>query len=205
MKKTLTTLSSLALLALASQASAAVVFNAGFEDPISNPAGPPHFGGWTAFSGNAAATAVSSTTNPRSGASSADLFINGVGDTFAGVFQDFAVVPGDEVSFEAWHASTAGSDIGYEYRIEWRNASDAELSRVQLTDAPGTDYEMFSVSGTAPVDSSYVRVVYAVQSFQGGTTGGLFMDDVVVTIPEPTGTSLLGLAFLGAALRRKRS
>ncbi len=155
---------------------------------MSNPIGPPHFGGWPAFSGDLAATAVSSMSNPRSGFSSAYIFITNVEDTYAGVFQNFAVVPAGDVTFEAWHASTFGSDIGYEYRIERQKNDDSEISRVELTDAPGTAFEMFSVSGTAPVDTSFDLVIYAAQSFQGGTTGGVFMDDVAVTtIPEPSG------------------
>ena len=75
---------------------------------------------------------------------------------------------------------------------------------------PGATYEMFSVSGTAPAGAVAARFVYAVQTFgseqDGGATNSGFInvDDISVTIPEPSAATLFGLGLVGLLLRRKR-
>src|SRR5262245_49532437 len=76
--------------------------NPGFEDFITMD-GPPFVGSWEAFNGGAGAFASNSSFSPRSGAQHAILFINNVDNTFAGIFQDVLVSPGQPVEFSIWH------------------------------------------------------------------------------------------------------
>lgn len=101
-------------------------------------------------------------------------------------------------------------DVGIEYRIEWRDAADNEISRDQLTATTfGSPYSQFSVGGVAPAGAVAARAIIALQSFQGGTQGLIRVDDTSFTgpaaIPEPTALAMLGLGGLGLVARRRRS
>lgn len=183
--------------------------NPGFEDAATFTSdGPPFVGSWEAFSGGAGSFSQRDDVMPRSGGFSAHLGIDNVDNTFAGLFQDVAVLPGQQVTFSGWNkADSSPFGPGAEFRIEWRDAA-AELSRTSNLDPGLTDvYTQFSRTETVPAGAIFARAVYAIQTFGGTTnTGHAFLDDLSFTIvPEPATTALIGLA--GAALvavRRRR-
>jgi hypothetical protein len=194
----------------ASLASAANVFvDPGFENPGTITFdGAPFLGTWEGFNGGGA-TAGATTTLPRSGASALTLTITATPNTFAGVFQDAAVIAGTEYNFSGFHASTSTPlSLVVEARIEWRNAS-AEVSRTpNSTPVPGTSYTPFSLTATAPAGATFARVVYAVQSFATSPNGNgvVHVDDVSFSaVPEPSSLGLLAVGAMALGRRRRQA
>lgn len=190
---------------------AATISNGGFETPLAGDGGPPFSGRWTAFAGSANASAMTSTTNPNSGSSSLALSIQGDDNSFAGAFQDLAIVPGQSISLSGMYSSIDPQGVTLEMRIEWRDAAGNEFARVEQNGGqPGAVYSMFNLeSGEAPTGAVAGRVVFAVQTFGGeplpGNTGTIYFDDVAAsTIPEPGSSLLALLGVLGFAARRSR-
>jgi PEP-CTERM motif len=183
----------------ASQASANLLANPGFESPITMD-GPPFVGSWEGFQGGGA-SAANGSSMPRSGAMEVDLGLTTI-NTFAGVFQDVPVTALSPVTFSGWHkAGTSPLNLGTEIRIEWRNSvSDTEVSRTaNLTPVATADYTQFVLATSAPATANIARVVYAIQSFSTAPlgNGGVFIDDFSVTVPEPS-TSTLALAGIAS-------
>ncbi len=201
-------LSVAAVAAFAGAASANLLANAGFEDPVTYD-GAPFVGFWEAFSGGDNAASFNSMANPRSGMQNLELTITNSDNSFAGAFQDAAVVAGQMYTWSGWHALGAGDfDLGVEFRIEWRDSvNNVEISRTpNSTDAPsGTDYEAWSLTAVAPAGADTARVVYAIQSFGNDdlfNTGIVYLDDVSF-VPAPGAMAMLGLGGLAAARRRR--
>jgi hypothetical protein len=196
----------------ASQASANLLANPSFESPVTAD-GPPFVGSWEAFQG-ANASAANGSSMPRTGTMEVDLGLTAI-NTFAGVFQDVPVTPFSPVTFSGWHkAGTSPLNLGTEIRIEWQDATDAhEVGRTpNLTPVATADYTPFTLSTSAPATAAFARVVYAIQSFSTAPlgSGGVFIDDFSVTVPEPASVCLLGLGVFGLlgfsrARRRARS
>jgi MYXO-CTERM domain-containing protein len=97
-------------------------------------------------------------------------------------------------------------------RIEWRNSvTETEISRTpNLITTPSltTDYQQFSVSAPVPVGANLARIVYAIQTYDGGpgNTGTVYLDDASFeVVPEPA-AGLLGVIALalGCGVRRRR-
>lgn len=188
----------------ATLASANVLANPGFEDPITFD-GAPFIGSWEGFAGGGA-TSGNSTAFPRSGASHADLTINAADNTFAGVFQDVLVQPGASVTFSGYHMTpTSVLGVATEIRIEWRDAAN-EVGRTPNTlTLPSAAYTEFTLTATAPLNADRGRLVYAIQSFGGepnpGNTGTVYLDDMSAIVPEPSSLALVAAFGL---LRRTR-
>ena len=197
---------------VAPQASANLLTNPGFEDPVTSD-GPPFVGFWEAFNGGAGASATNSAVMPRSGAMHLDVSIVNTNNTFAGAFQDVPnLLAGTSATFSGWHKRTNTLDADAEIRIEWRNSvSNTEISRtpnfVPTADIT-TDYTPFSLTAMVPVGADTARVVYALQTFSGGAsnTGTVYLDDMsFVGVPEPTTLVFAGLAsVLGISVCRRR-
>ena len=193
------------ILVCALPSQAAILFNPGFEEPITYD-GPPFVGSWEGFSGGAGAAAFNSTAMPRSGAQHLTLLITNTDNTFAGAFQDVPVTGGEFYTFGGFHMTPSSPfDVTAEIRIEWRDAFN-EISRTQnliptLTGA----YAEFSLSETAPAGAQFARVVYAIQSFtpEPTNTGTVYLDDVTF-VPEPSSLSLLAGGALLLARRGRR-
>ncbi|QDV74002.1 hypothetical protein [Botrimarina mediterranea] len=188
--------------------AANLLVDPGFEDPASLTFdGAPFVGTWEGFNNGGANTTALSGTNPRTGASSLDLFL-GDANGFAGAFQEVPAFEGAEVTFTGWHALATGSVAGgTEVRIEFVDAGGVEVGRTgNLAPSLTADgnYESFIQSGIAPAGTAGARAVYAIQSFGAGLTQNVFVDDLSMTvIPEPAAVLL---ALLGLApLTRRRS
>jgi hypothetical protein len=185
-----------------------LLVNPGFEDPITSD-GPPFIGSWEGFQG-ANASAANSMISPRTGAQHVSIATTG-DQTFAGVFQDVAVIAGQETVFSGFYrAETAPLGPVSEIRIEWRNAgSNTEISRtLNLTTPPTGVYTEFSLAATVPAGADLARVVYAIQTFTNEgqpDTGAVFLDDMSFVVPEPSSALALGAGGLVMALRRRRS
>lgn len=183
--------------------------NNDFEGPFGN-GDVINVANWHSFAGPGATGAGANTTSPLSGLTHGQIEIAGASNSFAGLQQQAAVTAGDLYTFSFFAEEDAGLDVGIEYRIEWRDAADNEISRDQLTATTfGSPYSQFSVGGVAPAGAVAARAIIALQSFQGGTQGLIRVDDTSFTgpaaIPEPTALAMLGLGGLGLVARRRRS
>jgi hypothetical protein len=201
-----------ALVALCATHSAADELggNLGFEGAFGGIVAPTP-GNWFGFVGPGAVGAGVNTDDPRTGLNNAAIVIAGAANSFAGLQQNVdGITVGEAYSFSFYGKTAPGPfDVGTEFRIEWLDAGGAEVSRDQLT-TPFTDtYTQYSVGGSAPVGATQLRAVIALQSFQGGTTGTVRIDDTSiqgpsVAVPEPGSIALLGLGMLGLVAQRRR-
>jgi hypothetical protein len=184
LKYCLVAVAATSIAAAGSLASANLLVNPGFEDPVTSD-GAPFVGFWEVFSldgdqdtGNDIAR--NSTAMPRSGNQSLELAIEAnTPDSFAGVFQDVDGLSEDQnMTFSGWHKSLLEPG-GIEIRIEWRDSlNDVEISRTpNFTPTPGSEYELFSLTADVPAGADVGRVVYAIQSFGAPPGQQVFVDD----------------------------
>jgi hypothetical protein len=188
---------------LSMSASANMLANPGFEDPVTTD-GPPFVGFWEAFTASAATFSRNSTVMPRTGLQSLELIIDDEVNQFAGAFQDVTgLSAGQATSFSGWHKSLDDSG-GIEIRIEWRDSiNNVEISRTpNFSPSVGSVYEPFQVDAVVPAGADSARLVYAIQSFGGVLNQTVYVDDTSF-IPAPSIAALLGVGGLGLARRRR--
>lgn len=210
MKRTCVGLLALALLVAGSaSASANLLANPGFENPVLG--GGDTFGavGWNVFGGG--------TFTIKNAPHSGDNAFKTFGVT-SGAYQDFATTAGQSWQGGAWILNPSfdamtGAQIAA-VNIEWRDASNNVLSYISspggLTAASpqgstAADYSYAPVSGVAPAGAVTARFVVLTGAFGAPGGGAPFFDDAsFVLVPEPA-TAMLGVVAMTAlvALRRR--
>ncbi len=192
--------------------------NPGFEDPLgfdfSNPTN------WNGFFGGQAGTFLQSFNDtgatPRSGNNALVTTIRGVPgvtngfDGFTGQVQTvFGVTPGLVYEFSVWARTNPRVLDGVEYRIEWIDAGNNEVGRLNtvLNNSLTSDYQRFSFTDTAPAGAAAAKLVLAVQSFfhtgDIADTSVAWDDASFNTIPGPGACAILALGGLFAGRRRR--
>ncbi len=164
-----------------------VLGNPGFESPVI-PAGPPEYYGagsaWTSFGGGIY-TVSSAVVTPNSGGQSLKLF----GGCCSGAFQQFPTTPGSTWNGGVWMLNSSNDPMGggqvAAVNIEWIKADFTNsniipfISNGTFTAASTRDvWTLQPISGVAPADAAYARLVVITGDFlPGGPGGAPFYDD----------------------------
>jgi hypothetical protein len=202
----------LALMLLAASsgvASANLLVNPGFENPVLG--GGDTFGaiGWNVFGGGT----YTIKTSPHSGDNAFKTF-----GTTSGAYQDFAAAPGQLWQGSAWvlnpsFDAMSGAQIAA-VNIEWRDAGNNVISFISSPNgltasspqgSTAADYVFAPVSGVAPAGTTTARFVLITGAFTGPGGGAPFFDDAsFALVPEPATAGLLGAAGLALMAMRRR-
>jgi hypothetical protein len=192
-------------------ASANLLANPGFENPVLG--GGDVFGavGWNVFGGGTYTIKLA----PHTGDNAFKTF----GQT-SGAYQEFPATAG-----QTWQGSAfllnpsfdamSGAQIAA-VNIEWRDAGDNVLSFISSPNgltagspqgSTAADYVYAPISGVAPVGTAKARFVLITGAFGGAGGGAPFFDDAsFVRVPEPATAFLAGSAGLAiVAMRRRRN
>lgn len=203
---------------VASASASNLLNNAGFEDPLgfdfSNPSN------WNGFFGGPAGTFLQAFNDtgaaPRSGANALVTTIRGVAgvtdgfNAFTGHVQIVnGIVGGQMYELSVYARTNPLINNGAEFRIEWQDASGAELGRLNtvITGGLTSSYQRFAFTDTAPAGTARAAIVLAVESFtNNGTqsdTSVAWDDASFAVVPAPGALGLVGGLAL-AGLRRRR-
>ncbi|MEM8680542.1 MAG: PEP-CTERM sorting domain-containing protein [Planctomycetota bacterium] len=216
-KKALFVLTAIASLTVsANTASANLLSNGSFESVLEY--ADPNLPNWFAFFG-AGSTGTFSTVDPgymgmvmpSVGANNLSIANDGTPDGFSGVLQAVAGSAGLEYTFSFDAKSNSGPSfpLGAEFRIEWLDDGGVigDTGNIAIAGSLTEQYQQFSVTATAPVGTTRVQPVIAVETFSAnGSAGNLFVDNTVLTaVPEPATAGLLSLASVALFCLRRRS
>lgn len=203
-----------AAMGAAGTASANVLVNPGFESPAIVPPAVEYGGagdGWTAF--NAVFTVSSAVVTPNSG----DQCLKTFGGGANGAFQEFPASPGEIWNGGVWMLNSS-SDLMANgqvaaVNIEWHKSNGDPSDIIPFitngtftaADAPVDTWTLQTVTGTAPADAAFARLVILTGDFlPGGPGGAPFFDDAFFeVIPTPGALTLLGIGGLAATRRRR--
>jgi hypothetical protein len=137
-----------------------------------------------------------------------------------GFYQDFAATIGEAYDFWGYLYTPSGGDqytwdgenLTYAtVKVEWHRSDDSLISSTDAThftpdNSPDT-WTQVTGSDTAPAETDYGRIVFAIEG-AGPGSGTVAFDNVDVSqqaIPEPTTFALVAGAFGLLYLRRKLS
>lgn len=220
-----------ASIGVASEASANLLVNGGFEVPVQ---GPPNFAafnvpagsslitGWTIVQGNVDLTTTANygpgvnTLHPSS-VQDIDLIgdTRGSGGVFGGISQSLATIVGQlyQLTFDFAHNNGGFSANGYAAQVTVADANapanavlSTEISRVFNE----LGWEAFSQTFTANSDLTLLSFI----GTRGAFNAGIYLDEVSVVavtavpaVPEPStwATMILGLAGIGFMAYRRKS
>jgi hypothetical protein len=132
------------------------------------------------------------------------------------LFQDVAGTPGLIYTLTGWAGAEPNALMtGAEFVLEFRDGGGGLISSVVLDLMPtlfvdngeAFDYKFYSLSGTAPAGTAFVRSRASMLGAQSNPQGGgqaYVVDDFTLTaVPEPATMAVLGLGA-AALLRRRR-
>ena len=193
------------LLAMPLAASANLLGNPGFESPVT-PVGPPEYYGagdaWNSFGGGIYTQSL--VAGPaHTGNQALKLF----GGCCSGAFQQFPALPGQTWNGGVWMLNWSGDPMAggqvAAVNIEWKkadgNASDIVpfITNGTFTAASPRDaWTLQTITGVAPADAAFARLVVITGDFQPGGPGGApRMDDAffeVISGPTPVQASTWG-------------
>ena len=179
----------LVLLVTVGSASANVLGNPGFESPATPVAPPEYYGAgsdWTSFGGGIYTISSAVGIPPNSGNQLLKLF----GGCCSGAFQQFPCVPGDTWNGGVWmrnddHDPMGGGQVAA-VNIEWIQADGVTQSTIipfisngTFTAAsPQNVWTLQTITGVAPADAAFARLVVITGDFlPGGPGGAPFFDD----------------------------
>jgi len=189
----------LLLLVTTGMASANVLTNPGFESPSTSP-GVEYYGagdGWTSFGGGIY-TIASAVVVPNSGSQSLKMF----GGCCSGAFQQFPSAPGETWNGGVWMLNDpldqmAGGQVAA-VNIEWIQADGSTQSAIipfisngtfTAPDAPVGTWTLQTITGVAPADAAYARLVIITGDFiPGGPGGAPKFDDAFLEMQGPVAT-----------------
>jgi hypothetical protein len=190
-------------LLVAGSVSANVLTNPGFESPATPVAPPEYYGagsGWTSFGGGIYTISSAVGVPPNSGNQLLKLF----GGCCSGAFQQFPCVPGDTWNGGVWmrndtHDPMGGGQVAA-VNIEWIQADGVTNSTIipfisngTFTAAsPRNVWTLQTITGVAPADAAFARLVVITGDFlPGGPGGAPFFDDAffeVLGVPAEEST-----------------
>jgi hypothetical protein len=197
--------------AATSVASANLLTNPGFENPVLG--GGDVFGatGWNVFGGGTYTIKAS----PHSGDNAFKTF-----GVTSGAYQEFPASAGQQWQGSAWilnpsFDAMSGVQVAA-VNIEWRDAADGLISFISSPNglnaaspqgSTAVDYSLAPVSGVAPAGTAKARFVLLTGAFGGNGGGAPFFDDAsFAPVPEPASALLAGAVGIAiVALRRQRS
>jgi hypothetical protein len=193
----------LVLLVTAGSASANVLVNPGFESPATPVAPPEYYGagnGWTSFGGGIYTISSAVGVPPNSGNQLLKLF----GGCCSGAFQQFPCMPSDNWNGGVWMRNDNFDPMGggqvAAVNIEWIKADGVTNSSIipfisngTFTAAsPRNVWTLQTITGVAPADAAFARLVVITGDFlPGGPGGAPFFDDAffeVLGVPAEEST-----------------
>jgi len=134
--------------------------------------------------------------------------LNTTGEDETGWTRDALIAANYTLSFDAGWTFNAASDPGVTnvQVFAWDGATETALADAIAFDLPGVyqtwdsfEYD-FSIAPGDSVIGQDLRI-----KFNTPSGGGVGFDSIIVSIPEPSSTALLGLGGLAFIMRRKRS
>lgn len=180
----------------ASVATANSLGNPGFEIPVIPPGPPEYYGAgasWTSFGGGIY-TVSAAVVAPHSGLQSLKLF----GGCCSGAFQQYPALPGQLWNGGVWMLNSSvdpmsGGQVAA-VNIEWIKADGVSQSSIipfisngTFTAASTRDvWTLQPISGIAPADAAFARLVVITGDFlPGGPGGAPFYDDAFLALDSP--------------------
>ena len=176
--------------------------NPGFELPAIPPGPPEYFGAgasWTSFGGGIF-TIGAAVTAPHSGSQCLKMF----GGCCSGAFQQFPAAGGQTWNGGVWMKNASIDPMGggqvAAVNIEWIKADGSTQSSIIPFISNGTftaasprdQWTLQTITGIAPADAAFARLVVITGDFLPGGPGGApfyddaFLEQLIVTPTKPT-------------------
>ena len=199
MKKAITAFAICLILTAAVGSASAInlLVNPGFESPVIPVGGPPEYYGagdaWTSFGGGIF-TVSSLVAPPNTG----DQLLKMFGGCCSGAWQQFPAAPGQVWNGGVWMMNSsldpmAGGQVAA-VNIEWIQADGNTQSTIIPFISNGTftaaspldTWTLQTITGEAPADAAFARLVVITGDFlPGGPGGAPFYDDAFFEITGP--------------------
>jgi hypothetical protein len=177
--------------------AANLLVNPGFESPVTPVAPPEYYGagdGWTSFGGGIFTINSTVGVPPNTG----DQLLKTFGGCCSGAYQQFPCNPGETWNGGVWMRNDSidpmfGGQVAA-VNIEWKQADGSPSAILDFisngtftaADAPLDTWTLQTITGEAPADAAFARLVIITGDFQPGGPGGApFFDDAFFEISGP--------------------